>query len=320
MEGGDRVQSRQLRSSPGPESGPLALPLRLGIGKTVRMNEGTKHIVVGVDGSAAGAAALQWVAPLAKRSDAEIVAVSAVQRVGSELADHGYERSIEEQKERLATTWTDPARNAGASVRTVFREGDPRDVVLAVAKSEEADLVVLGRTGRGGGPGFLHLGSLVEFAAHHVERPLAVIPPMTSGSLDRIIVGVDGSAESQHAVSWCAELASMCEASVIAVAVAEPYLEWTPVSSADNWRRDVERRIDEWVAPITAAGVTVEHLVQRDLHPADGLLTAASARNGDLLVIGTRGAGGFLGLRAGGVAMKVLHRASLPIVLVPPDA
>jgi nucleotide-binding universal stress UspA family protein len=38
----------------------------------------------------------------------------------------------------------------------------------------------------------------------------------------------------------------------------------------------------------------------------------------DLLVIGTRGAGRFSGVRIGGVAMKVLHQASLPVVLVPP--
>ncbi|MGB5759886.1 MAG: universal stress protein [Acidimicrobiales bacterium] len=277
-----------------------------------------QRFVVGVDESAAAAAALRWAGGLAATAGAEIVAVNAFPNPWAEMRPEDQERLIDDRQQLLAGEWTRPATDAAASVRTTLRQGDPRDVLLTVAEAEEADLVVLGRTGGGGGPGFLHLGSVVEHAAHHLGRPLAVIPSTASGPIERIILGVDGSADSLVAVNWCAELARVTEATVVAVSVWEPYIEWTPSSSAANWRRDLELRIAEWVTPISEAGVTVEYVAQRDLHPCDGLLGVASARAGDVLVLGARGAGGFLGLRVGGVAMKVLHRASMPVVLVPP--
>ena len=289
-------------------------------GESWTMESKLKRLVVGMDGSAAAAAALRWAGPLAVGAGAEIVAVNAYENPWSEVTPSDHAHLVSERAELLAGVWTRPATDAGVSVSTAVRDGDPRVVLLDVAEARDADLVVLGRTGRGGGPGFLHLGSAVEHVAHHTQRPLAVIPSATPGPIQRIVVGVDGSPESLPAVQWCAELAVIAHASVVAVAVQEPYLEWTPSSSAKNWRRDVEREVEEWTGPIAAAGVEVDHVVQRDLHPADGLLGVASARNADLLIIGTRGAGGFSGLRAGGVAMKVLHRSSLPILLVPPAA
>ncbi len=284
------------------------------------MDTKLRRLVVGVDGSAAAAAALYWAGLLAVSADAEVVAVSAFEVPWSEVTPEDHERLVKERDRLLADVWVRPASDAGASVRATLREGDPRHIVLSAAEAEGADLVVLGRTGTGGGPGFLHLGSVAEYAAHHTRQALAVIPSTTSEPIQRIVVGVDGSPDSLHAVQWCADLAGITDASVVAVAVEEAYLEWTPSTSADNWRRDVEHQTDRWVAPLTEAGIAVEHVAQRDLHPADGLLGGASARGGDLLVVGTRGAGGFSGLRAGGVAMKVLHRASLPVVLVPPEA
>ncbi|MDH3752512.1 MAG: universal stress protein [Acidimicrobiia bacterium] len=279
-----------------------------------------KPFVVGVDGSAAAAAALRWAAELAVVVDTEILALNAFERPYAELSPEENERLVLERRSRLAEDWIRPALEIGASVRTRVHGGDPREVVLELAEAEDASVLVLGRTGRSGGPGFLHLGSVVEHVAHHTRQPLAVIPETASGPIRRIILGVDGSPESLHAVTWCAEIARAVEATVVAVTVDEPSYEWAPASSPKNWRRDVEHGIDQLVAPLAAAGTAVTSLAQRNRHPADGLLDAASERGGDLLVIGTRGAGGFTGLRAGGVAMKVLHRASLPLVLVPPSS
>lgn len=300
--------------------GPSSLSLTRAADHAPRVESKLKRLVVGVDGSTAAAAALRWAALVAVSADVEIVAVNAFENPYSEVPPEDHKRLVRERKDVLDTSWIRAASDAGALVRTVVVEGDPRNSVLEVAEAEAADLVVLGRTGVCGGPGFLHLGSVVEYAAHHTQRPLAVIPSASSKPIQRIAIGVDGSPDSLHAVQWCAEMAALTGASVVAVAVAEPYLEWTPSSSADNWRRDVEHQIDQWAAPIAATGATVDRLAQRDLHPADGLLGVASAQNADVLIIGTRGAGGFSGLRAGGVAMKVLHKASLPIVLVPPPA
>ena len=277
-----------------------------------------QRIMVGVDGSKASDAAVRWAARLAAATDAQLTVVYAHRQPYAEVPPADHERMLAESAAVLADEWVRPAVELGATVSTEVIEGDPRTALLERARDADVDLLVLGRSGRGGGPGFLHLGSVVEHAVHHAASPLAVIPSDVHGPIRRIAIGTDGSTASACAVDWCAALAGPLGAEVIAIAVEEPLLEWTPSWDDDNWRHDAERDVAGWVSPLTDAGVKVDTVVSQNLHPADGLLGVASARSADVLVLGTRGAGGFLGLRFGGVAMKVLHRASLPLVLVPP--
>ena len=279
-----------------------------------------QRVVVGVDGSLGSSVALQWAGRLVTACGGELIAAHALRfpPTGLPLPDH--ERWAAERRAELEELWSRPAIEAGATTRPVIREGDPRDIIPAAAEAENATLIVVGQAGEAGGPGFLHLGSVAEYLAHNVTRPLAVIPTSGTEPIRRIAVGLDGSDPSLAAVAWSRDVAKATGAEVVAVAVDEPFLEWTPVSSPKNWRRDVERHLATWTEPLTEAGITVDVVAHRDLHPANGLLTTASARSCDLLVVGARGVGGFTGLRAGGVAMKVLHRATLPLVLVPPSS
>jgi nucleotide-binding universal stress UspA family protein len=224
------------------------------------------------------------------------------------------------EREALVSTWIGPAVDEGAVVRLVVKDGDPRDSFLTEAENADAGLIVLGRTGQSGGPGFLHLGSVVEHAAHHCRQPLVVVPSAVLRPITRIVVGVDGSKESLAALTWCADLAKVTTASVTVVVVKKPERGWGTRTPVDQWRHDTERQLDEWLGPLGAAGIETDRILQADTHPADGLLGAASAADGDVLVIGTKGAGGISGVRIGGVAMKVLHKASLPLVLVPPPS
>ncbi len=276
-----------------------------------------KRMLVGVDGSAAGSAAIRWSAGLAVATGSKFTAVHAFHRPYAEIGVADLDRMLEERHE-IVDRWLEPAVEAGAKVRTEVLEGDPRMLLTDLADREEADLLVLGRTGQGGAPGLLHIGSVVEHIAHDAARPLAVIPADASGTIDRIVVGVDGSPASDAAVAWVAELAPLVGAEVIAVVVEEPIVEWTPSWDDRNWRRDAVRELETWTAPIKDTGVDLDLVPIENLYPADGLLGVAAGRGADLLVVGTRGTGGFLGLRFGGVAMKLLHRVSLPLVMVPP--
>ena len=274
-----------------------------------------ERILVGMDGSAAAADALGWAATLADAMGAEVRAVNAFENPVAEVSPEVHDQLMAQRGADLGA-WIAAATTGAALVTPVVRDGDPREVLLAESEDAHVDALVLGRTGAGGGPGFLHLGSVVEYAAHHTSVPLAVIPTGGRGQPRRVIVGVDGSPESLASVAWVASLAPIGP-DVIAVQVAEPFVEWTPANSSDNWRHTVKRELERWTAPLTEAGLSVRPVAQHDLHPADGLLDASSEWRADLLVVGTRGRGGFLGLTAGGVALKVLHRTDLPVVLVP---
>lgn len=279
-----------------------------------------ERIVVGVDGSRYSDGVLTWSARLAERLGAELVVAHAVVSPWSEMRPQDWDELMEARRHSLAEEWTRPAIDAGARVRPVVRAGDPRSVLPEIAREEHAGLVALGRVGKAGGPGLLHVGSLVEHAVHNwPATPLAVVPGDVLDPPSRVVIGVDGSKGSSAAVAWCADVLPRLDADVVAVHVEEPLVEWTPGSSPDNWRRDVERRIAAWTEPLGEAGLEVHARAQRDFRPADALVGIAGATGADLLVTGMRGIGGFRGMRIGGVALKVLHRSSVPLVLVPEE-
>lgn len=266
-----------------------------------------ERIVVGTDGSPGAANAMRWAARLAASQGAELVVMT-----GCTTAQ------VDERGAQL-DEWAEAARLGDVAVRSVVESGDPRPGILAVAAREEADLIVVGRVGTSSGPGLLRSGSMAEWLAHHADRPMAVVGGAVNLVPERVLVGVDGSPGAQAAVEWVRRLGASSSLHVIAASVHQPLLEWTPADSPENWRRGLEQRIeDDLAAPLFDAAMDVEALACAGANVGDALLQAAGDERADLLVVGTRGLGGFSGLRVGGVALKVLHRADRPVVLVPP--
>jgi nucleotide-binding universal stress UspA family protein len=281
---------------------------------------GMRRILVGVDGSEASLEALAWAAMVARASGAQVVAVNGLVFPYSEIKPETSQRLRTEQAEQLAV-WASPLL-ADVPHELEVRPGDPRDTIPAAARDHDVDLVVVASSGATGRtPGFLHLGSVAEYLAHHVERPLAIIAPKPSGQLARIVVAVDGSEHSRAAVRWAADLAA-AEVEVTAVAVAEPR---SPIAEdaddADDevWRRAAEEVVRaDWAEPLRALERAADVVVAREGNVPEAILETAAAEQADVLVLGARGLGGFTGLRAGGVALAVVHRAELPVILVPP--
>ncbi|MDH3681812.1 MAG: universal stress protein [Acidimicrobiia bacterium] len=260
-----------------------------------------KRIVVGADGSPGAAYAMRWAASIAAAMEVEVVAMTG---------SPGQEQDL--------LRWWEAARVGELDVRCVVEEGDPRPGILRVAEREEADLVVVGRYGISSGPGLLHLGSMAEWLAHHAELPLAVVGGVVNLPMHGALVGVDGSAGSRAAVGWVRDVAAGVPIRIVAASVQQPIVEWTPASSPENWRRGVERRIvEDFAAELTGAGLEFAPTALRGTSVADTLVEAARHERADLIVVGARGLGGFSGLRIGGIALKALHAADRPIVLVP---
>jgi nucleotide-binding universal stress UspA family protein len=274
-----------------------------------------KHILVGADGSEGAANAMRWASQLASRQGAELVVMTGFQPVDSELRPGRLETLLARQ-ERELITWTEEARLADVPVRTVVQHDDPGPAILAVADREGTDLIVVGRVGRSAGPGLLSFGSMAEWLAHHVDRPVAIIGGDAEPTTRNVLVAVDGSDGSRAAVAWVRDLGTSSDMRVVAVSVEEPLVEWTP----DEQRVELERRIrDDYAAELGAAGIEFEAVALTGTDVADALLRAARELWSDLVVVGARGLGDFTGLRIGGVALRTLHQAERPVVLVPPS-
>ena len=139
-------------------------------------------IVVAVDGSEHGLRAVDWCAKYGKMLDAEVIAVHAIELpiysggIGYSPIPIAYTTEEEdEQKRVLNESWCAALTEANVPFKCVVQLGYPANVICEVAKAEDADLVVTGRRGRGGFAELM-LGSTSHQLAHHVGRPLVIVP------------------------------------------------------------------------------------------------------------------------------------------------
>jgi nucleotide-binding universal stress UspA family protein len=142
-------------------------------------------------------------------------------------------------------------------------------------------------------------------------------------AVETIVVGVDGSAESRAALAWALAEARLRGARVLAVhawTAPEAYAFDAPTATmpamADALRQVGERVLESAVSEtVAAAGVDVP--VERrvvDAGPAEALLAAAG--DAALVVVGSRGRGGFASLLLGSVSHQVAQHAPCPVVIV----
>jgi nucleotide-binding universal stress UspA family protein len=277
----------------------------------------TSTIVVGTDGSAVAQVAVRWAAQFACATRAELVVVTAWQPPFAEIDPATASERLDDAQRVLEDQWCAPARQIGVDLRPIVEEGDPRQVILACAEEQDADLVVVGARGASHHKHPLHFGSVTHHVIHHTDRALATIPPhVSTAAPTRLVVGLDGSDSSTLALTWCIDYARDRSVEVVAVHSELPLAEWVPHSDPHSWFQAAQEDLNTWAAPLREAAVTSRELVVEH-EPATGLAETAIREGADLLVVGARGRGGFTGLRLGSTAMKVLHQSDLPVVLLP---
>ena len=143
----------------------------------------------------------------------------------------------------------------------------------------------------------------------------------TSQQPRKIVVGVDGSPSSEQALRWAVRQAKLSGDELHVVtswAMPNTAYEWGVVAVDIDWAENAQttqdRALEETLAE-TEAGTVHRHVVQG--HPAYALLETATAA--DLLVVGSRGHGGFAGMLLGSVSQHVIAHAPCPVVVVRHD-
>ena len=156
---------------------------------------------------------------------------------------------------------------------------------------------------------------------NHADCPVILVPEGSGGGPARVIVGVDGSSHSQAATRAALDVARHAAVPVTVViawhvevvdgvVVTEPGSpEWQAVDQ--RYREMAERTIAEDRAAHPDIDVTVEVLHGR---AADSLVKIAEGA--DLLLVGSRGRGGFRGLLLGSVTQRVLALATCPVAVL----
>jgi nucleotide-binding universal stress UspA family protein len=139
--------------------------------------------------------------------------------------------------------------------------------------------------------------------------------------MGEIVVGVDGSEQSVEALAWAAEEARLRDA-VLKVVTSFA----TPIMST-GYEVAAPDPSDLAAASSTMLGAAIDSLRDRGLFDGLDVVTEtleghageqliALSERADLLVVGARGHGGFLGLLMGSVTTYVVNHAKCPVVVV----
>jgi nucleotide-binding universal stress UspA family protein len=140
--------------------------------------------------------------------------------------------------------------------------------------------------------------------------------------MGRIVVGVDGSEGSVLALRWAVEEARLREATVEAVhawtypMVAGPMGAIIPPVPREDLERTAGEVLEEALQEAQVEGKGVE-IARRIVEGPPAVMLVQQAESADLLVIGSRGHGGFTGLFLGSVSHQCAQRASCPVVIIP---
>ncbi len=274
-----------------------------------------QRIVVGYDGSGDADRGLEWAIDYARVHDLPIEVFSAAGDLEylPERTSADIDALVERWRARASATLEESGLTEWRTTT------DPGKVVPALLEaSDGAPLLVLGAQGHSRIGGML-IGSVSQHLTRHASCPVVVVRgPRTDRK--RIVVGTDGSEVSAKALEFAFQHAELVGATVVAVhGVAVSALNG-PFDVAVAPSVAAELSAAEQLLAETVAASRQEHpdvpveLLALPV-PAVRALADASSR-ASLLVVGTRGLGGFMGLLLGSVSGAVLQHAECPVVVV----
>lgn len=281
------------------------------------------RIVVGFDGSDQSTAALERAVDLAAALGSPLEIITSwrwpitwsTPPVGNSWSPlHDAEEIRQHAVELLE-------RRASPDLEVIARtvEGGAAEVLLAAAS--DAGLLIVGSRGRGGFRGLL-LGSVSAACVQQATCPVlvhrGVDETAASSGSSPIVVGVDGSPESGQALRFAVVLARHLGLPVRTITT----WHWPSALNRD------EPAFEEWsperdaLATASSAIDAAEDLLDDDVEvtselvegPAATVLLEASC-DAALLVLGSRGLGGFTGLLVGSVSQECAQHASCPVVV-----
>jgi nucleotide-binding universal stress UspA family protein len=287
-------------------------------------------IVVGVDGSEAAAAALDWAVRQAALEGRTLIVVHACGVPGA-MQDFedivAHERGLRSVGRSIAREAVRDARLADPTigVESVVTMGHAEKVLTEAAES--AAMLVVGARGRGTVASAL-LGSVSATVAREAHCPVVVVrtfdvPP--SGLEERpVVVGVDGSPVSSAAVEFGFRMASVRGAPLTLLHAtwdvreqASSVLDLRSYSEKVNLDEEEERLVAETVAGLCEKypDVPVTETYRRG-EPVRRLVEAS--RNASLVVVGSRGRRLLATTLLGSVSRGVAERAFSPVAVVRP--
>ena len=293
-----------------------------------------EKILVPLDGSELAEVALPYAEELAGRlgSEGTLLYVSESAEDQYHRIPQFYMQEMAKATRRSAEGYLEKPEGKAIKVESTVLVGHPADEIVAYADREDIGLIVMATHGRSGIKR-LALGSVAEKVVRTARQPVALIrakgarPDVREkGMLNKALVSLDGSKESEAAIPYIEELASRLKGEVVLLQVVAqthrvitggygtaqiPYTEEEIVSlktSAEDYLKTVASRL-EGKGINTRSEVRVGTAAEEIIKLADELYV-------DMVAMSTHGHSGVSRWAFGSVADKVLHAGNTPLLLV----
>lgn len=284
------------------------------------------QIVVGTDGSQRAHKAVEWAADQAAVRKLPLRIVFVVPEVplpgrtaaaakisqGTNYLVNFLEKS--QRKLDEAVEWI-RAKSPDITVVGQLVQGNP-SYLLAEA-SKDAAMVVVGARGEGAPLSVRMLGGVSDAVVQHAHGPVAVVDDEADEHVNGpVVVGIDESDASKAAIALAFEAAELHGVPLIAVNAwdVSDYADKVWDGSLGEITGDLTEMVEGLLADQMAAhpGVPVEIKVIRGVPEA---ALVEESKNADLVVVGSRGRGGFKGLLLGSTSKHVLREAYSPVIV-----
>ncbi|QQU26631.1 universal stress protein [Corynebacterium ulcerans] len=289
-------------------------------------------VVVAVDGSEASNNAVRWAANTANKRGVPLrlaASYTMPQFLYAEGMVPPQELFDELQTETMETV--EAARTIAHEVAPDIKigytiaEGSPIDMLLEM--SSDVTMIVMGSRGLGGLSGMV-MGSVSAAVVSHAKCPVVVVREdnqvTDTNKYGPVVVGVDGLEVSQRATEFAFEEAQARGAKLVAIhtwmdmqvqaslaGLAAAQQEWNVIE--DEQTQLLHDRIQPLLERFP--DVDVDMVITRD-RPIRAL--EDSAKDAQLLVVGSHGRGGFRGMLLGSTSRALLQSAPCPMVVVRP--
>ncbi len=283
-----------------------------------------KAILVGVDGSHASYKATWWAANYAKHAGLTLQIVCAYSlpsyaavsfdatytAMGDDNAAHSDAQEILSKAKAIAD-------EQGVEATTLIVTGDPASVFVELSRNY--NLIVIGNRGKGGLAERL-LGTTSSSLPAYAYCPIVVVPYTDddgnlmhlNNTITKVAVGSDESKWGLKALEIAANFAAAWDAELDVISAVPNMKGSDDEGVMASFKDDLEVRIK----PLEEAHPDLKINKQIVPGPAVGALTKASYDH-DVVVVGSRGRGGFTGLLLGSTSQGLLQHAVGPVYVVP---
>ena len=314
-------------------------------------NSGSTYIAVGVDGSDNSERAFEVALGLAQQRQMALRVLTAYTEPGYEYLPEHTQGLAQENAQEMMDDIIATASDVDVAISSAAVEGDAAGVLIR--ESKNAALVVVGKRGRSRFAGRF-LGSVSAPVASHAHCPSLIVPARgkkkelpeaefagmpderddtaigviasegvstTADFRDSVVVAVDLDMQPVDLVLTAAKYAEERDLNLVLIN-AQPFSGslWMPVSpvyqaEVPDLRKNVADRLAKFADHIKDQTTATVQWRFYDASPSD--ILAEASHTASMIVMGTRGRGGFSGLLLGSVSQAALNRSVCPVLVIP---